>query len=80
MVPIIFDGASTNVKVAKKLLKLLNENEEGKFVSAAELKLQTSFKHGGQTYFVVFCIIHIIKTHKILCSKKEMIFIVPNWL
>ena len=28
VVPIIFDGASTNVKVAKKLLKLLNENEE----------------------------------------------------
>ena len=61
IIPIIMDGASVNVKVAKKLLRPLNAEMEGNKVCVAEIKLCTSFIHNGKTYFILFCIVHIIK-------------------
>ena len=41
--PIVFDGVATNVKIAKKLLKLKNESKNNTSNSAATLKLETIF-------------------------------------
>ena len=46
VVSIVFDGASTNVKVAKKIRESLNENENDKLIPVAQLKLKTSFECG----------------------------------
>ena len=55
--PIIMDGASVNVKVAKKILRQLNTEFDGEKVSIAELKLHSSFTHKGKIclcYFASF--------------------------
>ena len=78
VVPIIFDGAPTNVKVAKKLLKLKNESKNNTSISAAALKLKTSFEYEWQIYFVMFCSFLIIKNWGIICSKKTMNVCIPN--
>ena len=49
------------VKVARILLKELSSKIEGKLTLIAKLKLETSFAHDRITYFVLFCIILIIK-------------------
>lgn len=77
VLPIIFDGASTNMKVVKELLKQVNEkNEEPS--SIAELKLKINFQYENRSYYVMLCIVHIIKNIRNALVKKQNDFYYPR--
>ena len=78
VVPIVFDGASTNCKVVRKLLKALNFSAGGKPAPLAELNLQTYFICKENKYFVLFCIVHIIKCVRNALFRKDNYFAYPK--
>ena len=57
VVPIAFDRTSTNSKVVRKLLKVLNFTLGGKSVLLAELKLETYFIRKEKKNFVLFALL-----------------------
>ena len=78
IMPIIIDRASTNAKVAKKLIYELNTEMEENKVCIVETKLCTSFICNGKRYFILFYIIHIIKNIRKILFTKEMNFTTSN--
>ena len=72
------DRASTNTKVAKKLLCKLNAEMEGNKVRIAETKLHESLICNRKIYFILFCIIHIIKNIRNTLFRKENEFHYPK--
>ena len=77
--PVIFDEAVTNVKLAKKLLKLKNESKNNTSISAAMLKLETSFEHEGKIYLVVcFHYSHAQNFEEYFAQKNKMIICIRN--
>ena len=72
------DRASTNVKVARMLLKELSVKIAGKATPIVELKLETSFIHNGKVHFVLFCIVHLIKNIRNALFRKGNDFHCPR--
>ena len=56
MTPTMFDGTPINVKVARMLPKALSEKFEGNLTLISELKLDASFSHDSDRYFILFYI------------------------
>ena len=61
ILPIIMDGASVNVKVARMLLDELSEKVHGKSTPIPELKLKSNFTRNRKVHFVLFCMVYLIK-------------------
>ena len=49
------------LKVSRILLKDLSSKIEGKLTPITKLKLKTSFSLARSTYFMLFCMIYVIK-------------------
>ena len=78
IIPIVMDGASTNVKVARMLLKETSQNLNGKPTPIVSLKLETSFVHNDKIYFMLFFIAHLIKKIRNALFKKVNDFNYPK--
>ena len=76
--PIVLDGASTNVKLVKTTNKVLNPTTNDKHAPAAQLKLETSFMHKGQEMFPIFCVPHMAKTFRNALFAKGNDFTYPK--
>ena len=59
--PIIMDRESMRNKVSRMLLKQLSSKIEEKLTPITKLKLEISFAHDGITYFILFCMVNVIK-------------------
>lgn len=78
VVPIVFDRASANRKVVRKLLKVLNLTSGGKPVPIVELKLESYFMHIAKECSVLFCIAHILNTFETHCSERTIALNIQN--
>ena len=75
---IVMDGASTNVKVARMLLKEKSQNSNGKSTRIVSLKLEKSIVHNDKIYFMLFFIAHLIKKIRNALFKKVNDFNYPK--
>ena len=78
ILPIIFDGASTNVKLFKTTKKALSPKINGKPTLAAQLKLETSCFRKGQEFFLILCIPRVAKTLRNALFAKRNYFSYPK--
>ena len=78
IIPTMFDGTSTNVKTVKKLLKEIGSINLDHCKTIPELKLETYFIHNGSKYFVLFCIVHIIKNIRNALFRMKNEFACPK--
>ena len=78
MLPIILDGASTNVKLVKTTNKVLNPTTNGKPTPATQLKQETSFLCKGQEMFPIFCVPHMAKIFRNSLFAKGNDFTYPK--
>ena len=78
VVNIVIDGAATNLKVLKDVLKsTIDTDEENKLPDAA-LKFEPYFMHNDKKYFVIFFLPHIVKCVRNIFIKKDNYFKYPK--
>ena len=78
IVPIIVDGGSTNSKLVRMLLaeKLRQESKKG--TPLPEIVLETFFFYNNRKYYVLFCIVHIVKCVRNALFRKNNYFQYPE--
>ena len=72
---ITLDRASTNCKLAREFLELLNDKANKPI---PEMKFSTYFMRNNSKIFIFFCIIHIIKCMRNNLTKKGNYFKYPT--
>lgn len=77
-VPIILDGAPVNSKLARDLLQSACPNNDTKNMKVPELKLKPYFVRNRKKRFILFCLVHIIKSIRNSLCKKNNFFKYPS--
>ena len=74
---IIIHGAAKNIEIIKKLLRCTNDNNNTKTPSA-RMKFESFFTHKGEKYFILFCLVHMIKCVWNNLLRKDNYFEYPT--
>ena len=67
---IILDGATTNTKLVRLILVKINADQTE--LTPSELKLSTNFIFKGSKYFVLFCLVCILKYARNALFQKKL--------